>query len=180
MSPVGHSLIGLAFASVALSPSQTRKWKFGLLVSFVALASLPDWPIPNWGHDQYRVSHSVYVNLALIGFVLLLWGAVPYFRSRVTLRCFMLGAGAWLSHLLLDSFYNHNLGIAIYWPFSEGRLNFSMPWFDTLDLTQSAVSPHNLSVYAIEFVAYFPVLIIVVAIQVVIRKWFMGSRKEDA
>ena len=92
----------------------------------------------------------------------------------------VLGSAAWLSHLLLDSFYNHGRGIAIYWPFSDGRLNFSMPWFNTLDLSQSAISQHNLTVYWIEFVAYLLVLIIAIVIGTMVRRLPHFSQVENA
>jgi membrane-bound metal-dependent hydrolase YbcI (DUF457 family) len=38
----------------------------------------------------------------------------------------------WLSHLLLDSFYNHGYGVAIFWPFSTARLALPMPWFSVV------------------------------------------------
>jgi hypothetical protein len=164
MSPIGHSLVGLAFAAIALPVFHDYKWRLGLPILFVALANLPDWPIPNWGHGRYDISHSIFVNLALITLVLLLWRVVPRLNSSFSLRCVLLGAAAWLSHLVLDSFYNHGRGVAIYWPFSDGRLNLSMPWFSTVDLSQSALSQQNLSVYTIEFAAYLPVLIMAVLV----------------
>lgn len=171
MSPVGHSLVGLAFATVAMAPSRSVKWRVALAIVFVALANLPDWPIPRWGHDRYDISHSVFVNLTLIVLGLVFWAKVARFRSSIPFRCYLLGAGAWLSHLLLDSFYNHGHGVAICWPVSEARLNFSMPWFDTLELSESVISPHNLSVYAIEFLAYSPVLMItVLAVKLIQRR----------
>lgn len=170
MSPVGHSIVGLAFAAVALPRRVNRKWLIGLPIAFVALASLPDWPIPSWGHDRYDISHSIFVNISLIGLVVLLWCMVPMFRSLIHARCLCLGAAAWLSHLLLDSFYNHSRGVAICWPFSDARLNFPIPWFNTLDLSQSIASPHNLSVYIIEFMAYLPVLIMAVGFRKLINR----------
>ena len=166
MSPVGHSLVGLAFAALALPRNSNWKWRLGLPIVFVAIANLPDWPLPGWGHQRYNISHSVFVNIGLIGLILTLHQLKP----KISFRCLLLGAGAWLSHLLLDSFYNHGQGIAIYWPVSKSSLNFSMPWFNTLDVSQSVFARHNLSVFAIEFVAYLPVLIIALAIGTLIRR----------
>ena len=148
MSPVGHSIIGLACASACMPfvVSLPRRFAIGLL--FVALANLPDWPIPNWGHDRYDISHSVFVNLALLSIV-----AVAVWR-RVGGLITGLGSTAWMSHLLLDSFYNHGRGIAVCWPFSKARLNLAMPWFNNLDLSQSPFSADNLRVYGVEAVAF--------------------------
>jgi len=145
MSPVGHSLVGLAFSAVILPRIRPGKWRIGLPLCFIALANLPDWPLPNWGHDRYDISHSVYVNVLLIALVAVAWRSISRFRASVRPLCFFFGAGAWLSHLLLDSFYNHGNGIGIFWPFSNRQLNFAMPWFNTLDLSQSPISKHNLS-----------------------------------
>ena len=92
----------------------------------------------------------------------------------------LLGAGAWLSHLLLDSFYNHDHGVAIYWPFSDGRFNLAIPWFNTLDLSQSSISQHNLSVYTIELAAFLPVLIMSVVIGTIARQKFDIAREKRA
>lgn len=179
MSPVGHSLVGLAFAAMAMPLFASRKWQIGLPIVFVALASLPDWPIPNWGHDRYDISHSIYVNTMLIGLSILLWRLIPSLRSSVPFQCVAFGTGAWLSHLILDSFYNHGRGVAIYWPFSDGRLNFSVPWFDTLDLTQSIISRHNMSVYAIEFAAYLPVLLTGIMVAAMTKRRSPALRSEN-
>jgi len=152
MSPVGHTLIGLAFASVALPSVPGRKRKLAAAALFVALANLPDWPIPYWGHDRYFISHSLFVNLALIGILAF------FLRRQLPAKTIILGAGAWLSHLLLDSFYSHGQGIAIYWPVSMERLNLAMPWFKNLDLSQSPLSAHNLSVGFVELLAFSPIL----------------------
>ena len=152
MSPVGHTIVGLAFASIALPNIHGFRSKATAAFLFVAIANLPDWPLPNWGHDRYDISHSVFVNCALIFFL----GIV--LRKLVKAKTGILAAGTWLSHLLLDSFYNHGNGVAIYWPFSSGRLNFAMPWFNNLDLSQSPVSNHNINVYFVEFAAYTPIL----------------------
>ncbi len=164
MSPVGHSMVGLAFAAVAIPSLKGRKAKVLAPTLFVAVANLPDWPIPNWGHDRYQISYSVFVNVAFISFVFACWTALPKLRSAIPTPCMLLGAGAWLSHLVLDSFYNHGRGIAIYWPISKGRLNLAMPWFNTLDLSQSMIARHNLSVCAIEFTAFLPIMIVALTV----------------
>ncbi len=152
MSPVGHTIIGLAFAAVAMPSMSGPKRKLTCGVAFAAIANLPDWPIPYWGHQRYLISHSVFVNLALIGI------AAVLLRRRFRAKLILLATGAWLSHLLLDSFYSHGQGIAIYWPVSTGRLNLAMPWFRNLDLSQSPISGHNLSVGLVELLAFAPIL----------------------
>jgi len=156
MSPVGHSIIGLTFATIAVPVVSKPLHRVVLAAAFVVFANLPDAPIPNWGHDRYDISHSLFVNAALaLALSMLAW-------RRFKTRIILLAACAWMSHLLLDSFYNHGRGVGIYWPISNDALNLSMPWFNTLDLSQSPVAPDNLWVYGIEAVAYGPILLITI------------------
>ena len=71
------------------------------------------------------------------------------------------GSFAWLSHLLLDSFYNHGKGIAIYWPFSNARLALPIPWFDV----GAGSLAHLLQVFLIEFISYIPFLLLALLIR---------------
>lgn len=158
MSPVGHSITGLAIAALALPAGvkRTRLWLGG--AAFIALANLPDWPLPGWGHDRYEISHSLFANLALIATGALIWRAIPAWRQALPARLILLAACAWLSHLLLDSFYNHGKGIGIGWPLLEYRLNLPVPLFRIVDTSLPPWHPRNLSVFAIELIAYSPLL----------------------
>jgi len=174
MTPIGHSLIGLFFAAFAV-PSKGKAsisgWpSVGIACAFVALANLPDWPLPNWGHDRYDISHSVFVNIGLIGLVVVL---TKVFANQTRLsqnRFLTLAAMAWLSHLLLDTFYNHGEGLGLLWPVSKQRLSLAMPWFENWDLSQPVMSPDNLSVFGIEFLAYFPILLAALFVSYKLRR----------
>ena len=61
---------------------------------------------------------------------------------------------AWLSHLLLDSFYNHGRGVLIFWPLSRARLNLAIPWFATLQRPLSQFRAHTARVLLIEVMVY--------------------------
>ena len=174
MTPIGHSLLGLTFATFALpldaKPTDRILRSGGIAFTFVALANLPDWPLPSWGHDKYYLSHSLFVNAGLICVVI---AAVRVFASKNwfgSWRFLGLAAMAWLSHLLLDSFYNHGRGIAIFWPVSKSRLNLAMPWFANFDLSQPIFCSHNLAVFGIEFIAYAPILLAAIAISNKLRE----------
>jgi len=146
MTPIGHSLMGLSFAAFAVPVSgkaSILNWRsFGIACAFVALANLPDWPLPNWGHDRYDISHSVFVNLGLIGLAIML--------AKVT-------------------FYNHGQGIGLFWPVSKQKLSLALPWFENWDLSQPVTAPDNLSVFGIEFLAYFPVLLVALFVSFKLR-----------
>lgn len=152
MSPVGHSLVGIAIGSIALRRCQRPPGRLGGLAVFVALANLPDWPLPGWGHDAYHVSHSLLVNLALIA------ATTAVLRHRLGWRLLAAGTAAWLSHLLLDSFYNHGLGVQIGWPVADYRLNLPIPWLQTLDMA-NLLSWRNASVVGFELLTLGPFVI---------------------
>jgi membrane-bound metal-dependent hydrolase YbcI (DUF457 family) len=137
------------------------------------LANIPDLPLPHWGHRSYRVSHSLFVNSL---FLIAVLPAAFWPRARTAVggwRVLAGGAAAWLSHLLLDSFYNHARGVAIFWPFGPGRLRLPMPWFSTLD-TSRLLAPHNLRVAAIETAFYGGLLLACV----LLRRWWMRPRDD--
>lgn len=162
MTGIGHGIVGLSLATVAMPRgSRYRGWLI-CLTAFVALANLPDWRLPYWGHDRYDISHSLFVNLTLIACVAVCWRYSRSFRHCVPRVCLILASVAWMSHLLLDSFYNHGKGIGIFWPFSKERLNLALPWFRTLDFSYPLLDHRNLSVLEIEFVAYTPILLLAI------------------
>ncbi len=132
MTPVGHSLVGAA-VGVVVMPRYKSRWASAAFLSvFVALANLPDWRLPYWGHERYDISHSVFVNLALIIVCAAVLRICKFTRANIGAWPMIIGGAiAWLSHLFLDSFYSHGQGIAIFWPFSTARLALPMPWFRT-------------------------------------------------
>jgi hypothetical protein len=132
MTTLGHSLTGLAALVLCLPPQCSRLRQALWAMGFIALASIPDWPLPFWGHRWLVVSHSLWVNLALCGaLAAILWQTLPRTRYH-RLRLPLCGALAWLSHLLLDTLYGDLPGVAIYWPFSEGLASLPLPWLRAL------------------------------------------------
>lgn len=164
MTPVGHSLTGAAVAAACLPHSLSKRARIVGFLSFVCLASLPDAPLPGWGHDRYRVSHSLFINgswIALLVFVSHMWhqGRAWVGDWRVVVGA----AVAWLSHLLLDTFYSHGRGLAMFWPASQARLALPIPWFHTLHGHPPPFSRHIASVFVIELLAYGTLLALVLA-----------------
>lgn len=133
MTPVGHSLAGLSLGVLGARPDAGRRARAWFLAAFVVLPNLPDLPVPGWGHDDYAVSHSLFVNLALAALATVALAAWPRaWAAAGGARGVGCGVLAWQSHLLLDSFYNHHRGVAIFWPISRARLDLALPWFRTL------------------------------------------------
>lgn len=167
MTHVGHGLTGVAIGILCLPRKASPARIFTHLLVFLNVANIPDWQFPGWGHERYLVSHSVWVNLGLIGLAVLLTGGVPRVRKFLGGWPVILGgAVAWLSHLLLDMFYGHGRGLAMFWPFSDARWALPLPWFSTLHAPGSGGScAHLFRVYGIEFLCYLPLVIAAIIIR---------------
>ena len=152
--------MGLAIGCAVVPRDFNRRQTALTLMTFVALANTPDWPLPGWGHDRYDVSHSIFVTIAIVviaaGVTTVWLRRTPYFRWRLIAG----GAVAWLSHLLLDTLYDGRKGLAMFWPVSDARVSLPIPCFRTMQLSP-LVSAHNASVFAIEAIVYGSILGIV-------------------
>ncbi len=114
MTTVGHSLIGLSFSALAMPFLDTPRAKVCLAFTCIALANLPDWPLPNWGHDAYRISHSLFMNSLILVSLAFVVSLIPLLRRAIHPWVAVFVCLAWLSHLLLDSFYRHGHGVAVF------------------------------------------------------------------
>ena len=166
MTYIGHTLTGLAVGAAVLPRGMSRRRMAIGLAVFALLADIPDFPLPGWGHYEYRVSHSIFVNGGLIAIGLLGLSVLRMWKGlRVSKRVIVGGAAAWLSHFLLDSMYNHGCGIRIYWPFSSGSLAMPVPWLSSLEYSPPALNVHTFRVFAIELACYLPLLGAVVMVR---------------
>ena len=154
MTGFGHSFTGLSIGVLDMPAAWTRHRKVGLLALHVGLANLPDLPLPGWGHHSYQISHSLFVNLALA--LAVVAGLARWRRAREALGGWHVVAGcaaAWLSHLLLDAFYNHGHGVRIFWPLSStGSLRLPLPWFSVLPGWRA--DPVVLRIFGVELLCY--------------------------
>lgn len=156
--------MGATIGVFAASGVESTRSKRAVILGMVLLANLPDWPIPGWGHSRYYFSHSIPVGLLLVFF------AVALIRSSSLRGSFygswhFIGASilAVFSHYLLDSFYNHGKGIALFWPVSDARVVLPIPWFSTM--TKAPIFGwHNLKVWAIEFICFGLLSLVVLSI----------------
>jgi membrane-bound metal-dependent hydrolase YbcI (DUF457 family) len=155
-----------------MPPRLAAKAQAILLASFVLLANLPDLPLPYWGHDRHDISHSLFLTLAMIA---VLTVSMRRFKDRMPLiaspQVLAGGAAAWLSHLLLDSFYRRESGTAIFWPFfPQAKFSLPLPWFE------SALPPlwswRTARICLVEFAFYSTLLA-----AVVILRWYYYRRK---
>jgi membrane-bound metal-dependent hydrolase YbcI (DUF457 family) len=166
MTLTGHLLTGTAIGIVVMSEYKSDGVKAVHLISFALLALLPDWPIKGWAHQRYYFSHSLFVNLLMIaaGFMVFLF--LPKARNRIGGWPVLVGAVlAWLSHLLLDSFYNHGHGVAIFWPFSDARLKLPIPWLAVVNSPVFPITPEKVRGVLIETVSFLPLVILAIVIR---------------
>jgi hypothetical protein len=171
MTIIGHSLIGATLA-VLFSPALLYERRKSIIIgAFIFVAYIPDLPLPGWGHWRYHISHSVFVNLLLIGPTVLVMLYLKYAKNIGSYAIILAVPVAWLSHFVLDSLYNHGQGVGIFWPFSANKLALPVSWFSTLKATQMFLSLHNLKVFLIELLVYVPIF----SVAYFVRKRFAKS-----
>ena len=161
MTYVGHTIAGAAVGVLCEPRRGSLKRRLLHYAVFVLVANLPDLPVRYWGHDRYDISHSIVVASAVFA-----GAAIALVISRTALvkiggwRTYRFTAIAWLSHLILDSLYNHGHGVAIFWPVSEARLVLPIPWFSIVNPVR--LSAEVLREYAVEAASFLPLLLLAV------------------
>jgi membrane-bound metal-dependent hydrolase YbcI (DUF457 family) len=162
-------LTGATIGVLCKPEGVSKKWTRVYYGVFLLLSQVPDFPFKNWGHDKYRISHSIFVNLLLVVIVVV---PLSFLRDRIGgWKVIVGGSITWLSHLLLDSFYNQGIGIAIFWPFSTAKLVLPIPCFTAI--LEPYITLQRLKEYLIEFVCYFPLLLLAIGWRNgVIQRWF--------
>jgi len=166
MTQVGHTLTGLAIGVACLPGRESTRSRLLRLAIFALLAHVPDLPFRNWGHDLYYFSHSLFVNLLFIFILLIPFALLKAFRARAGGWTVLLGGTlAWLSHLLLDTFYNHGLGLAVFWPFSMARLALPIPWFSVVRDASFPFTPETTRIFLTELAFYGSLLLAVIGLR---------------
>lgn len=162
MTPVGHTLTGLAIGYCVIPSEMHGKQKAAALAVFAILASAPDLPLPYWGHFRYDISHSIIVTTVAIAVIELFLVLKYKGQFPFTPRMLIGGTVAWYSHILLDTLYNHAIGLPILWPWGEGRVALPISWLSTGDKNH-IFSFHNVRVAIFEILTFGPLLILAVA-----------------
>lgn len=170
MTPVGHILTGSTMFVLFSRQRLSARLKVPLLSAFIVCACIPDLQIPYWGHHKYLISHSIFVNLAIISLVCLLLLFADRVRDKIGGWKTITGCSlAWLSHLVLDSLYNHAKGVAIFWPVSDARLKLPLPWFTTLESSPAPLNWHTVRVCAVELMVYVPILLLAICAKRIVQ-----------
>jgi hypothetical protein len=167
MTTTGHVITGAAIGIICMPQSYTNKRALSHLLIFSLMATIPDWGLPSWGHERYYFSHSIYVNSLIIGIVSLIIILIPITRrlivgNKLLYPCAVI---AWLSHFLLDSFYNHGYGIAIFWPFSKSRLVLPIPWLSVYDGSLQQLTSAGIRVFILEVVTFLPLIVLALLVR---------------
>lgn len=160
MTIIGHTIAGATIAVLAVPAGTTRRRLLAVVGVFAFLANFPDLPVPGWGHDRYDISHSIFV----IGALLTLAVTLAFLSEGFTAwsggrRIIIAGSLACLSHLLLDTFYNHGLGLRMFWPVSNRGFSLAIACFDVLQTSLPKITMHSLRVFAIELACYGPIFV---------------------
>lgn len=169
MTLVGHVLTGTAIGLTVMPEYPRKSQKTIHLLVFAFLATMPDWPFKNWGHDKYYISHSIFTNLLFIGLAWIILFIIPRLWKKysvssetwiVSWQLIVGGSVAWLSHLLLDTFYNHGKGVAMFWPVSDARLALPIPWLALSIRPFFANVAGNARIFLLELVTFFPLVML--------------------
>lgn len=165
MTQMGHSLVGLSFGILALKKlplNAKRIFIPSILILFVILANLPDLPVPGWGHDRYEVSHSLWITMIVaLGISCAYLLLCKYiFKTKPQGLFLLLMNLALFSHLLLDSFYNHGYGVAIFWPFSSASLVLPIPWLSVQKDLPPPITQEMIKIWLLEFLTFGPLLLV--------------------
>jgi hypothetical protein len=170
MTLIGHSITGAAVAAVVVPSRFSTGSKMLCAVLFAVLANTPDFRLPGWGHDRYDISHSIFMSVAIMAVLAAPFMCSSSLRRKVGGRVVVaVAALTWLSHLLLDTFYNHGQGIGLFWPVSSANVALPIPWFETVSEGLPYFDSHTLRVWMIEFACYSMVFLTIVGIRMAMR-----------
>jgi hypothetical protein len=161
MTPFGHVIFGISCGNLSSPPKLTMRRRMLLLLPFALIANVPDLALKGWGHDKYYFSHSVFVSVGLICTLFAAWLILcSLLKSHRHLNIAIGLSCAWLSHLLIDSFYNHGHGIRIFWPLSDSALALPIPWLNVMDVSIPYFAWPNTKIYLIEILTFAPILLL--------------------
>jgi membrane-bound metal-dependent hydrolase YbcI (DUF457 family) len=174
MTPIGHTLTGLAIGYLVVPRDTPPKQKAITLGVFAILASAPDLPFPYWGHNDYRISHSLVMTT--LGIVLIGGFFAIKYRGRPPFTPTMLIAGAiaWYSHILLDTMYNHAIGLEVGWPLFDYRLRLPVSW-QSPGNKHAIFSMHNVKVAVYEILTFGPLLML----SILAKKYLLPLRQSS-
>ncbi|MBT3315884.1 MAG: hypothetical protein HN390_14850 [Anaerolineae bacterium] len=166
MTQVGHILTGIAIGTVFIPEKKEPRWRFIFFFIFSLLALIPDFRIKYWGHHRYFISHSIFINMiGILVVTLFLFSQKELFTKLGGWKVLLGGSLAWVSHLLLDTFYNHGKGLAMFWPFSDARLALPISWFSVVKNLPRPITWELIRILLIELAFYGTLLLVVIILK---------------
>jgi hypothetical protein len=160
MTTLGHMIVGATIGTIWI-PSSQRSWRtLCYMVAIIAVANIPDWPLPGWGHHRLSFSHSIFVNMVAMTCIIVIWmrwaglSAIRRYRNVM-----MAGTLAWLSHFLLDTLYVDS-GLRMLWPLSNEAVSLPIPWLRTMPHVPPPFDQQILQILGLELITFSPLLII--------------------
>jgi len=173
MTSLGHTLVGASVGLLCLPALDKGSARFLFLVGMIAVASLPDWPIPGWGHYRLDISHSVIVNGgAMLGMSLFMRGLAgsAYKRYRLAIAGVL---AVWGGHLLMDTLYADS-SMVLFWPLSDIAVSLPVPWLKTMPHVPPPFDDRILEIFLFEGLTFAPLLVLALTIR---RRFDIASRK---
>ena len=167
-TPVGHYLVGLAFAGLAARAPATRRrapW-WALLACVPDLDVLPGLAVGSLAKFHHGASHSV---TAAVVVALAVGAVVARRRGRLSPAVVALALALYGSHLLLDGVTADPMspvGMPLLWPFSEAT--FQAPWSLLPNVQHTSgpvVSLHNVVLIVREVLIFAPLVGLVLAVR---------------
>ena len=173
MTSLGHSLVGASVGWLCMPALDKAGKRFLFLAGIIAVASLPDWPIPGWGHDRLEISHSVIVNGGvMLGLVLGVRGLAgpTYKRYRLATGGVL---AVWGSHFLMDTLYADS-SMVLFWPLSDAAVSLPVPWLKTMPHVPPPFDHRILEILLFEALTFAPLLVLAIWIR---RRSRIATRK---
>jgi len=164
MPGIGHLAVGLAAARVTRPPEGLERWLWAALlaaVSFVPDVDVLAFPlgIPYAAAFGHRgASHS----LAFAGLSGCALGLAARLRGFPVLRVVLTVSLVMASHGVLDTFTDGGRGVALLWPFADGR--YFAPWrpIPVSPLGMGIFSRRGLQVMSYECLLFLPLFVLAV------------------
>ena len=159
MTSLGHTLVGVSIAMLCTPAKYDMRRRMMVISAVILIASLPDWPIPGWGHQHLDISHSIIVNMALL---LCLLVAAGWRTGKMLQQNRKLVVGiiiAWMSHFLLDTLYGDS-SLHMLWPVSEVGVSLPVPWLKTMPHVPPPFDQSIMTIFLFETMTFLPLVLV--------------------
>jgi membrane-bound metal-dependent hydrolase YbcI (DUF457 family) len=170
--PVAHGLLGVSVVAALRHPSQSDRWRPLLAGAFLAICPDFDYAL-NWLRISGGGWHHGFTHSILFALILGLVTAALSGERKV--RNAILFSAATASHALLDYLMTESRGVALWWPFTDGRYRLRLinpinyTWSDAT-VWEAALGVLRISL--VELVIFAPIPLTVVLAQ---RLWVERS-----